>query len=72
MEFFAGIQSVTNGLRGKGLTGVALDCSTVNEMDDIASTPGFVRAIIYVLNLCADGLLWARSKQTHINLISSM
>ena len=63
---------MTNGFRAKGLTGVALDCLTVNEMDDIASAPGFVRAIIYVLNLCADGLLWARSMQTHINVISSM
>eukprot|EP00959_Pyramimonas_sp_CCMP1952_P460456 9479914-Pyramimonas_sp.AAC.1 len=59
VELFAGCRSVTNGVRSYGCSGVALDFKTISDQDDITSTDGFLRALLYVMCLKPGGLLWA-------------
>ena len=58
VEYFAGVQSITNGFRDLDLPAAAFDVLTVSEEHDILTTPGFLRALVYVLCLEDDGLLW--------------
>ena len=59
VELFAGCHSVTNGVKGLGFPAVGLDFSTVSDFDDITTSAGFLRALLYVMKLYPGGLLWA-------------
>ena len=42
-----------------GFPAASLDFSTVSNMDDINSSDGFVRSVLYIMHLKPRGLLWA-------------
>ena len=56
VELFAGVHSVTQGIRAHGLPAVSVDFSTVDYDDDLNTSAGFLRALWYVMNLRPDGL----------------
>ena len=59
VELFAGSHSVSAGMNRYGYSCLGLDCLTVHASDDINTTPGFIRALTYILALDTGGLLWA-------------
>jgi hypothetical protein len=59
VELFAGCQSITNGVKAFGHSACALDISTISPNDDMNTSVGFLRSVMYVLGLNKNGLLWA-------------
>ena len=59
LELFAGCHSIVNGFKDLGMPAVGMDYATGSAFDDVNTTPGFVRALLFVLGLEPDGMLWA-------------
>ena len=59
IEIFAGCHSITNAFKNVGYACATVDVSTVSPFDDINSSLGFIKALLYVMRLSDDGLFWA-------------